>query len=90
MKKSIITASVIAAAALFSGCTATQPQMTKIKTESHIVEFSEVKVPTKEYEKRKIMAASTVMVDGKKHKIGYNAILRSGDQVGRGCFWTTF
>ncbi|RXJ65836.1 alkaline phosphatase [Halarcobacter ebronensis] len=90
MKKSIISASVVTAAVLFSGCTTTQPSKAEFKPQSHQIEFSEVKVPEKEYEKRKIMASSSISVDGKKHKIGYNTILRSGDQVGEGVFGQLF
>lgn len=52
--------------------------------------FSEVKVPVKEYEKRKISATNKVTLNGKDYKIGFNTILRSGDRVGDGVYGMIF
>jgi len=46
------------------------------------IEFQGVKAPTSDGEKRSILAAKSVRVDGKKTKIGYHTIMRSGDQPG--------
>ncbi|QKF64587.1 PhoX family protein [Campylobacter corcagiensis] len=50
------------------------------------IEFSEVKVPMTDDEKRGIGASDTVKVNGKEYKIGFNTIMRSGDKVGDGVF----
>lgn len=90
-KKMTITTS-IAAALFLTACTSSSQNMTKneMKPVKHTIEFSGVKVPKSNYEKRKITAAQEVIVDGKKHKIGYNAILRSGDKVGGGVYGQIF
>jgi uncharacterized protein len=84
MKNKVITASVIAASVLFSAC-ATKSTMANNAT-MHDIKFSGVAVPTTDSEKRKIFASNQIEVDGKKTKIGYNTILRSGDKVGNGVF----
>lgn len=48
--------------------------------------FSEIAYPTTDAEKRVANASSTVTVNGTAHAIGYNTILRSGDQRGTGVF----
>lgn len=84
MRNKVITASVIAASVLFSAC-ATKSTMANNAT-MHDIKFSGVAVPTTDSEKRKIFASNQIEVDGKKTKIGYNTILRSGDKVGNGVF----
>jgi len=44
------------------------------------LEFQGVKAPTSDSEKRSILAAKSVRVDGQKYKIDYNTIMRSGDE----------
>jgi secreted PhoX family phosphatase len=44
------------------------------------LEFQGVKAPTSDGEKRSILAAKSVRVDGQKYKIDYNTIMRSGDE----------
>ncbi|BCO10370.1 alkaline phosphatase [Desulfolithobacter dissulfuricans] len=56
------------------------------KKSSKIPEFKEVPFPVTDADKRKIMASEEVTVDGKTYRIGYNTILRSGDQAGEGTF----
>lgn len=95
MTNRVISASVIAAAFIFTGCSTKmedtkQVSMKKMKPQFHTVKFEEVKVPTKDYEKRRIMASSSITVDGKKHKISFNTILRSGDRVGEGVYGQLF
>ncbi len=46
------------------------------------IEFNEVKVPLSDTEKRAINASDGVKISGKEYKIGYNIIMRSGDEVG--------
>lgn len=88
MKNKVITASVIAASVLFSAC-ATKSTMANNPT-MHDIKFSGVAVPTTDSEKRKIFASNQIEVDGKKTKIAYNTILRSGDKVGNGVFGLVF
>ncbi|HIP30574.1 MAG TPA: DUF839 domain-containing protein [Sulfurospirillum arcachonense] len=88
MKSKIIATSLVVSAFLV-GCTnSTQNMSTKepLKVQNHTIEFSSVKVPQSEYEKRRITASSYISVDGVKHKIGFNTILRSGDKVGGGTY----
>ena len=89
----LITGSVIAAAIL-AGCVSTKSNIANLekemKTQSHKISFEEVKVPSKEYEKRKIMATPSITVDGVKHKIGFNTILRSGDKIGDAIYGQVF
>ncbi len=44
-------------------------------------QFSPVPVPTTDVQKREILASDSIMIDGKAHDIGFNTILRSGDQL---------
>jgi secreted PhoX family phosphatase len=90
MTKKIIVTSLVTSTILFSGCASNQVQKTQFVPQKHSIKFSEVKVPSSEYEKRKILATPSVTVDGKTQKIGYNTILRSGDQVGEGVFGQLF
>ncbi len=82
----------IAAAMLLTACSTTNQNMVnqEIKPIKHTIEFTEVTVPKSNYEKRKVRASSSVTIDGVKHKIGYNAILRSGDKIGDGVFGQLF
>jgi secreted PhoX family phosphatase len=50
----------------------------------HSIEFSPVKVPETDAEKSSILASQSVKINGEIHKIGFHAILRSGDKVGKG------
>ena len=51
-----------------------------------LIEFTGVPFPGTDAEKRVILASPSVKVDGKTYNIGYNTILRSGDQRGTGVF----
>lgn len=95
MTNKVISASVVAAAFIFTACSTTMENTKEastkiIKPQTHTIKFDEVKVPTKDYEKRRIMASSSITVDGKKHKIGFNTILRSGDKAGNGVYGQLF
>lgn len=48
--------------------------------------FSEASVPTSDTEKRSILASDKVTIDGKEYAIGYNTIIRSGQEVGGGTY----
>jgi len=48
--------------------------------------FSEAPVPKSDREKRSILASKTITVNGKKHNISYNTIIRSGDEVDGGTY----
>lgn len=87
-----IYSSLVAISALvaFSGCNSTQPKVGKLQTTSEpqvkSISFSEVKVPTTDIQKRRVIASKQVTINGKEHKIGYDTIMRSGDRVGEGIF----
>ncbi|MCB1740410.1 MAG: DUF839 domain-containing protein [Gammaproteobacteria bacterium] len=52
--------------------------------------FSEVPVPSDDASKREVTASPSVRIDGRTHRIGYNTLLRSGDQVGNSALaWGT-
>jgi secreted PhoX family phosphatase len=51
-----------------------------------VIEFTGVAFPGTDAEKRVILASPSVKVDGKTYNIGYNTIMRSGDQRGTGVF----
>ena len=48
------------------------------------IEFSGVKTPTSDFEKRVILSSQFANVDGKQVGIGFNTIMRSGDKIGHG------
>lgn len=89
MNKRLIPLSLIVATTIFSGCTKNEVSKQEIKTPHELV-FNEVSVPVKDYEKRSVRATSSVTLDGKKHKIGFNTILRSGDKIGDGIYGMIF
>jgi secreted PhoX family phosphatase len=89
MNKRLIPLSIIVAATIFSGCTKNEVTKQEPKT-THELVFNEVSVPVKDYEKRSVRATSSVTLDGKKHKIGFNTILRSGDKIGDGIYGMIF
>lgn len=53
MTKKVIATSLVTATILLSGCASNQPDKAVLKPQTHTIKFSEVKVPTKEYEKEK-------------------------------------
>ena len=91
MNSKLIGPSAITALIL-TGCVTSNTTETKkiINPQSHDISFSEVEVPTKDSEKRSIMASSSISVDGNKHQIGFNTILRSGDKIGDGVYGQIF
>lgn len=54
------------------------------------LEFTGIAYPVTDAEKRAVLASATVSVDGKSQAIGYNTILRSGEQRGSGVFGQLF
>ncbi len=44
--------------------------------------FAPVPFPETDEQKRQILASESVTIDGAEHKIGYNTIARSGDEIG--------
>jgi len=50
------------------------------------IEFAGVKAPETDAEKQSVLASNKVTIDFKNYAIGFNTILRSGDQVGGGTF----
>jgi len=53
---------------------------------ANTIEFSGVKTPETDEEKRAILASNSVTLNGNAHDIGFHTILRSGDKVGDGVF----
>ncbi len=49
-------------------------------------EFTSVKAPVTDEEKRAVLASPEVKINGTVHKIGYNLIARSGDKIGGNIF----
>lgn len=88
-KGTLYLGSLVACAALFSGCVSSNKSVNAsnvVTKELQTVAFEGVKVPQSDYEKRKVTASKKVFVNGKEYNIGYRTILRSGDKVGEGVF----
>lgn len=91
MTKKVLSASLVTAAVLFSGCSNNQMDTNAVmKPQSHTIEFNGITVPVSEQDKRDVRATSSVVVDGKEHQISYNTILRSGDKAGNGIYGQIF
>ncbi|MBU1237281.1 MAG: PhoX family protein [Gammaproteobacteria bacterium] len=91
MNKSVIalfplTAIAAAVAVAVTACGGGSSSSSTPTTTAKTISFAEIAYPTTDAEKRVINASSTVTVDGTAHTIGYNTILRSGDQRGDGIF----
>ena len=54
------------------------------------IEFTGVKSPQSDEEKRAVVATSSVEIGGEKHEIAFNTIMRSGDRAGDGVFGQVF
>ncbi len=52
--------------------------------------FAGVPVPTTDAAKRTVQASPTVTVDGERHAIGYQVLMRSGDAIGGNTFGQVF
>lgn len=55
-----------------------------------LIQFVAINYPTSDADKRAVLASPSVTVSGKTHNIGFNTILRSGDQRGTGIFGQLF
>jgi len=55
-------------------------------TTGNTIEFAGISYPTGDTDKRSVMSASQVYVNGNAHAIGFNTILRSGQTAGSGVF----
>ncbi len=91
MNKSVIalfplTAIAAAVAVALTACGGGSSSDTTPTTTAKSISFAETAYPTTDAEKREVNASSSVTVDGTAHAIGYNTILRSGDQRGSGIF----
>jgi secreted PhoX family phosphatase len=53
---------------------------------SALISFTEIPYPLSDSDKRAVIASSSVTVKGVPHAIGFNTILRSGQQAGDGIF----
>lgn len=89
-KLSLCIATALIASAANAACDPNTSMCATALPEDHkaspVPAFSEVPVPVTDEEKRKVVASSTVTVDGKKYDIGFHNIMRSGDKVGEGTF----
>ncbi len=54
------------------------------------IEFANISYPVSDAEKRLVRGSPSVKVDGKTYSIGFQTILRSGDQRGGGVFGQLF
>lgn len=87
MTKKVLSVSLVTASVLFSGCSNNQmDSKSQLKPQSHSISFDGVKIPSNDEDKRKILATSSITVDGKKQDISYNTILRSGEKAGNGVY----
>ena len=68
MRKTQLTLAIAAALALSATASA------------GTISFQGVKTPTTDTEKRSILAAKSARIDGKKYRLDYNTIMRSGDE----------
>lgn len=82
MKKYLLLSISVASALTFVGCSSDD----KSGGSTSKISFSEAAVPTTDLEKRSILATNKVTVNGKEHAIGYNTIIRSGQEVGGGTY----
>lgn len=82
MKKYLLLSISVASALTFVGCGSDD----KSGGSTSKISFSEAAVPTTDLEKRSILATNKVTVNGKEHTIGYNTIIRSGQEVGGGTY----
>lgn len=82
MKKYLLLSISVASALTFVGCGSDD----KSGGSTSKISFSEAAVPTTDLEKRSILATNKVTVNGKEHAIGYNTIIRSGQEVGGGTY----
>lgn len=82
MKKYLLLSISVASALTFVGCSSDD----KSGGSTSKISFSEAAVPTTDLEKRSILATNKVTVNGKEHTIGYNTIIRSGQEVGGGTY----
>ncbi|MEB4591433.1 alkaline phosphatase PhoX [Candidatus Thiothrix sp. Deng01] len=92
MKHLNISLMAVAVAAALAGCngndggSASDTTTTTTTPAARSISFGSVPVPATEAEKRAVSATSKATVNGKDYNIGYNTIMRSGDQVGGGTF----
>jgi secreted PhoX family phosphatase len=56
------------------------------QTQAGSIQFEEVPFPATDAEKRSVLASPSAVVNGSTVAIGFNTILRSGDEVGGGVF----
>ncbi len=82
MKRYLFLSFAVASALTIIGCSSDGDSGSK----SVKLTFNEAPVPTTDRQKRSILASSEITVDGKKHNIGYNTIIRSGQEVGGGTY----
>ncbi len=80
MKRNLILSIAAASALMFVGCNSDSDETIQPSELS----FSGVPVPTTDAEKRSILASDKVTINGQEYDIGYNTIIRSGDEVGGG------
>lgn len=93
-KLTALTAAMVSAT-LLVGCGSNSTDDNKTDNQSDNMNVSSlnfvgISYPKTDADKRAVRAADAVTINGTKHKIGFNTILRSGDKVGTGTFGQLF
>ena len=71
---------------VFTACSSVGVQ----QADTGSIEFANISYPVSDAEKRVVRGSPSVKVDGKSYNIGFQTILRSGDQRGGGVFGQLF
>lgn len=66
------------------GCATSEeaPTVTAEAPKGGTIEFVAIEAPTTDADKRKVLAAPSVKINGQPHAVGYNVLMRSGDEIG--------
>ena len=83
MKQYLLLSISAASALIIVGCGG---DSNKAVSKLSKISFSEAAVPITDLQKRSILASDKVTINGKEHAIGYNTIIRSGQEVGGGTY----
>lgn len=86
MNNKLIRISALVASLVLASSAATLNNNEAVNKQTHTLEFSTVKVPTTDGQKRAIQASSYIKVNGNKTDISFNTIAKSGDRFGDDVF----
>ena len=84
MFKSLVLTPLLAAL-LLAGCSDNDDNDSS-NNETGVMSFSSVSTPVTDADKRAILAADSVTLDGTSYSIGFNTLMRSGDSIGEETF----